>query len=304
MTRRADLSQRRFQRHVQSEGESLSLRVMGAFIFVALFAGTLFWGGLPFTFGIAIACAIGSFEVFLMLERKGDTIPVAALIGTSGSVAYVFLAHVMPQESFGFVTLAIVILSFAWYMIVLKHVKPTKAIALTIFVPIITGFCLSHLVMMRDVVDKIEKHRSGLWIVLFVMSIVWMYDVAAWWAGRRFGQNKIAPSISPNKSWEGLVAGTITAIAVSVLLRFLVLWILGSDAYQWLSVPRAIVIALIVCVLGPLGDMSESMMKRDYGIKDMGSIIPGHGGIMDRFDSTLFTAPAIYYYLYYFVFHL
>jgi len=87
-------------------------------------------------------------------------------------------------------------------------------------------------------------------------------------------------------------------IGASFLFRLIVVSI---EDYKWFSIGVALVIAALVVVLGPLGDLSESLIKRDYGIKDMGALIPGHGGIMDRFDSTLFTAPAVFYYLFYFV---
>jgi len=289
----------------KTSGESLGKRVFGAIVFVIVFLGALLLGSIPFTFVVAIASVIGCIELFTMFETKGDAIPVAAVIGIAGTLAYVFCAHWKPIASFGYVTLALVVLSFSWYILILKHVKPARAIALTILVPILTGFCLSHLVLLRDLVDGSSNSKNGFWIVFFFMVIIWLYDVAAWWAGRRYGKHKMAPTISPKKSWEGAFAGTIAALGTSVLLRFIIKAIMGKEKFfPWLSVPVAIVIALIVCVLGPFGDLSESLLKREYGVKDIGAIIPGHGGIMDRFDSTIFTAPAVFYYLYYFVLKL
>ncbi|MCJ7744689.1 MAG: phosphatidate cytidylyltransferase, partial [Actinobacteria bacterium] len=159
--------------------------------------------------------------------------------------------------------------------------------------PILSGLCLSHLVLLREL-----PIRKSWLIVIFLMALIWVYDVVAWAIGRKLGRHKIAPSVSPNKSLEGAIAGTVGVIAASMLFRLIVVSI---EEYRWFSIGVALVIAAIVVVLGPLGDLSESLIKRDYGVKNMGSLIPGHGGIMDRFDSTLFTAPAVFYFLLYFV---
>lgn len=279
-------------------------RVFGAVLFAVVLLGALIWGALPFTFAVALAAVIGSVELFSMFETKGQAVPTAAVLGIAGSIAYVFLAHYRPLESFGYITVALIFASFMWYMLILRHVKPTKAVALTVLTPLLAGFCLSHLVLIRDTVDKVGPSRNkGWWIVLFLIALIWIYDVAAWAIGRKIGNRKMAPSISPNKSWEGTIAGTIAVLVSSVLLRLIIQSILGSSKFTWFSYWVALAIAVMVCVLGPLGDLSESLMKRDYGVKDMGSLIPGHGGIMDRFDSTIFTAPAVFYFLFYFVFN-
>jgi phosphatidate cytidylyltransferase len=242
---------------------------------------------------IAFAAALGSIELFGLFETKGEAVPTAAVLGILGSAAYVFIAHFKGVASFGYVTISIVFLSFIWYMVVLKHVPPTKAVALTILAPILSGLCLSHLVLLRELPVK----RSWL-IVIFLIVLIWVYDVLAWAIGRKIGRHKIAPNVSPNKSLEGAIAGTVAVIGATFLFRLIVVSI---EDYRWFSVGVALVIAAIVIVLGPLGDLSESLIKRDYGVKDVGAMIPGHGGIMDRFDSTLFTAPAVFYYLFYFV---
>lgn len=284
-------------------------RVFGAVVFAVILLGTLFWGALPFAFGIAIAAVVGSIELFSMFETKGQATPTAAVIGIGGSIAYVLLAHFKPIESIGYITVGILFVSFMWYMVVLRHVKPIKAVALTVFAPLLTGLCLSYLVLLRDFSSKAAKHHnSGLWIVLFLIALIWVYDICAWVVGRKIGRHKLAPTISPNKSWEGTIAGTLGVFAAAALLRLIIVAIVGSKEFilpgatgSWFSYGVAMVIALLVVILGPLGDLSESLMKRDYGVKDMGRLIPGHGGIMDRFDSTFFTAPAVFYYIFYFV---
>ncbi len=287
----------------QPEKGAVIEKVIGAVLFGIIFLGTLIWGALPFTFGVALAAVIGSVELFSLFETKGQATPTAAIIGIAGSIAYVFLAHFRPVESFGYVTVALIFVSFMWYMVVLRHVKPTKAVALTVFAPLLTGFCLSYFVLLRDFAGKTNtNHNNGWWIVLFLIALIWVYDIFAWMVGRKIGRHKLAPTISPNKSWEGTVAGTVGALLAAVLFRQLIQWILGDSKFGWFSIWVALVIGVIVAILGPLGDLAESLVKRDYGVKDMGRLIPGHGGVMDRFDSSFFTVPAVFFFLFYFVF--
>lgn len=284
------------------EGHAVLEKVLGAIAFGVIFLGTLVWGALPFTFGVALAAVIGSVEMFSLFETQGQSTRTAAILGIAASVAYVFLAHYKPLESVGYVTIALIFLSFMWYMLVLRHVKPTKAVALTVLAPLLAGLCLSHFVMLRDFTGSTSSNsNNGWWMVLFVILLIWVYDIFAWLIGRNIGRHKMAPSISPNKSWEGTIAGTVAALGFSLLLRQIIQWILGDARFGWFSPWVALVIAVLVCVLGPLGDLAESLVKRDYGVKDMGKLIPGHGGIMDRFDSSLFTVPAVFYFLFYFV---
>lgn len=277
-------------------------KVAGAIAFGVIFLGTLIWGALPFTFGVAVAAVIGSVELFSLFETQGQATRTAAILGIAGSITYVFLAHYRPLESIGYVTVGLIFMSFVWYMLILRHVKPTKAVALTVMAPMLTGLCLSHFVMIRDFAGRTSaNHNNGLWVVLFVVALIWVYDIFAWMVGRKIGRHKMAPTISPNKSWEGTVAGTVAALGFSLLFRQLIQWTLGDARFAWFSLWVALVIGGLVCVLGPLGDFSESLIKRDYGVKDMGRLIPGHGGMMDRFDSSVFTAPAVFYFLLYFV---
>jgi len=270
-------------------------RVVSAIVFGVIVLGALIWDELAFTFAIALAAVIGSVELFNLFEKRGEeAVPTAAAVGILGALAYVFVAHFKGFASYGYVTIGIIFVCFLWYMLVLKHVKPTRAIAMTVFASLLSGLCLSHLVLLRDL--KLPGGWEWL-IVIYLLVLIWVYDIFAWAIGRKLGRRKIAPAISPNKSVEGAIAGTASVFIAAVLFRLIVQAI---HEFHWFSIGVAMIIAAMVCVLGPLGDLAESMVKRDFGVKDMGGIIPEHGGIMDRFDSTLFTAPAVFYYLFYF----
>jgi len=110
--------------------------------------------------------------------------------------------------------------------------------------------------------------------------LIWLNDTGAYFAGRAFGRNKLAPSISPGKTWEGWAGGMVASLAVAQVLQALV-----PVSAPWF------VLALVVSIFGPVGDLTESALKRRAGVKDSGQLLPGHGGILDRFDSHIFAAP-------------
>ncbi len=134
----------------------------------------------------------------------------------------------------------------------------------------------------------------GGYTVVSIYAMIWVCDSAAYYFGRAIGKHKLFPRVSPNKSWEGAVAGFIFAVVTSVAAKFLVL--------EYLQIHEAIILGVIVGLFGQLGDLFESLLKRDAGVKDSSNIIPGHGGILDRFDSLLFVSPIVYLYLDFIVF--
>jgi phosphatidate cytidylyltransferase len=135
-----------------------------------------------------------------------------------------------------------------------------------------------------------EAQRLGFYLVMTTLVTIWTCDSGAYYAGRAFGKHKLFERVSPKKTWEGAIGGAITAILVASALRY---WLLPM-----LTVADGIVIGLIVGIFGQIGDLAESHLKRDAGVKDSSSIIPGHGGILDRFDSLMFVAPLVYLYLF------
>jgi len=128
---------------------------------------------------------------------------------------------------------------------------------------------------------------NGVGLVLGVAIPVIAYDVVGYFVGSQFGKSRLAPAISPNKTVEGLIGGMTGAIIVAVLIV--------KQIHPWGDLGHALALGLTVAVMAPLGDLAESMLKRDLGIKDFGTILPGHGGVLDRFDALLFCLPAVYF---------
>lgn len=134
----------------------------------------------------------------------------------------------------------------------------------------------------------IAARFTSLIVLLFALFIVWSTDIGAYMIGRKIGKHKLAPSISPNKTVEGAIGGIVCAVVVSALY----LWKFG--AHFPYSMPMMLIFVVIFSIAGQLGDLVESSYKRFYGVKDSGKILPGHGGILDRFDSLLFVFPMMY----------
>lgn len=154
--------------------------------------------------------------------------------------------------------------------------------AMTLFGVLYLGLTLGPLSMTRML-------PQGEWLIFFLLLVTWASDTGAYYVGTLYGRHRLAPTISPKKSYEGLVGGVIGAIIASYIIRW---WFLPE-----LSGLDCLVLGILLTITGLWGDLTESAMKRSVGIKDSGGILPGHGGMLDRLDSLLFTAPAFYYYV-------
>jgi phosphatidate cytidylyltransferase len=144
------------------------------------------------------------------------------------------------------------------------------------------GLTLSYLLLIRGLPD-------GVLLIFFVVVVTWAGDTGAYLAGKSLGRRALAPVISPKKTYEGLAGGLLLACALALAARE---WFLPV-----LSPGDCLLLGLLLTMTGLIGDLTESAIKRSAGFKDSGSLIPGHGGMLDRLDSLLFTAPAFYYYV-------
>ncbi len=142
---------------------------------------------------------------------------------------------------------------------------------------------------MADDAVRATTYAWGGWTVISIFASLWMCDTMAYFGGMTMGKHKLFVRVSPNKTWEGAVWGFLGAVATMLLMRHLVL--------PYVAVHQAAIIGLIIGVFGQIGDLVESALKRDAGMKDSSSLIPGHGGVLDRFDSLIFVAPILYLYI-------
>jgi CDP-diglyceride synthetase len=185
-----------------------------------------------------------------------------------------------PIAAAGFAaTTAVAIL--LWYSLLVRR-NPLDNAALTmlgvLWIPVMFSFAA-----------PIAHHSNHRPLILAVVIATGVLDIGSFFIGKRFGRHKLAPDLSPNKTVEGLVGGVVTAIGATVLLT-LIPW------FEPLDWKAGLGLGVVVAVFGPLGDLAESLIKRSIGIKDMGSILPGHGGVLDRVDAFLFAIPAAYFF--------
>jgi phosphatidate cytidylyltransferase len=153
-----------------------------------------------------------------------------------------------------------------------------------------TGLFSSTLLIIREFYSS--DYSNGGYLLISVFASIWVCDSAAFFGGSVFGKHKLFPRVSPNKSWEGAFFGLFFAIIAMLIAKILVL-----EFFSWFDI---IILGMIVGSIGQIGDLIESLFKRDAGVKDSSGIIPGHGGVFDRFDSLLYTAPAVLLYIIYF----
>ncbi|HTG81124.1 MAG TPA: phosphatidate cytidylyltransferase [Geobacteraceae bacterium] len=228
---------------------------------------------------ILVIALLGLDEFYRMAlpERKIEG-KVAALGGAL--MLLVFLSR--NQGYILFVLTTLVLLSFIIFLFRIRDIRQSAGEAAMflmgiLYVPVLLG----HLVLLRGL-----PHGHH-WILLLLV-IVMAGDSGAYFIGRSYGKRKLYPIVSPNKSMEGAIGGVVGSILGAVIAR--------STFFPELTGADAVSTALLLGITGQIGDLFESMLKRSYGVKDSGVIVPGHGGILDRLDSILFAAPAAYYY--------
>ena len=231
--------------------------------------------------GIVVLFAQGEF--YLAMQKRHYQ-PATALGLVSG--ALILGAGYYRGEN---AMLAIMALSlfatFLWYMTIpAQHRRNVVSnVAITVlgvaYIPLLAAYALAVL-----------KLPDGEGLTLSIIGLTFVYDTAAFGVGYFWGSRPLAPTISPKKSWEGAIGATLVVIAVAV-------GVVGSSVDLLDTIGRSVGLAVVVALFAPLGDLAESLLKRDLEIKDMGGILPGHGGVMDRIDSVLFVAPAAFIYL-------
>lgn len=256
-------------------------RVYTAVILIpAIYAVIRYSPAWAFTVLIIAGGTIALFELYRMAfaGRKN-----AVLVGLGIASAALMIAH--PHLPFSVADLLLLgtllmALTLLGGPASLEHRFRDMTVAL--FGVLYVGLTLSALVSTRAL-------PTGEWLILFVAMVTWAGDTGAYYAGNLWGKHLLAPRVSPKKTMEGLLGGMALAVAMSLLARA---WFLPQ-----FSVMDALVLGALLTVAGLFGDLCESAMKRSVGVKDSGGILPGHGGMLDRLDSLLFTAPVFYYYI-------
>ncbi len=251
-------------------------------------------GGLIFALAVLCLALVGWYEFRVMMLSKGYKVYYLT------SCSAVALLNILP--SFEQEKLIVPILTAAILAIMLEglyyHKRGNWApeVALSSFAVLYIGLLFSHFTMLREIssfsmpflgVANMPLGEVFLWLVLFG---TWSSDTFAYIFGCAFGKRPLCQAVSPKKSIEGAIAGFLGCIFVVIYL---------GNVYLGFAFMKTLVLAFLIAVFAPLGDLVESLLKRSFGTKDSGNIFPGHGGVLDRFDSLLFAIPITYYFIRY-----
>lgn len=265
-------------------------RVLVAGVAIPAALGFVYAGGWVLTALVALFGALGAQEVY-RLAQQGGVRPIVGL----GIVAAALLPVVAFVTSpIGPSTAPAVVLFGAagWLVAVMGAVmawrapgdRPLTAMAVTVFGALYAGGLPAFLLIIRHGAGDLPRW-TGTWLVFLPLVIVWVCDTLAMFGGRLIGGRKLAPVLSPNKTWAGAISGSLGGALVGPLFGYLAL---SSLAISWWQLA---VFGLIVSLMGQIGDVAESLLKREVGVKDSGAFFPGHGGVLDRFDSLYWALP-------------
>jgi len=243
------------------------------------------WAGGWWLFGGALLLAAGAGYEFCRLMAKGDHQLWYPLV--LAGIGLFFVDAQFPQLGVLPIGLAwLVMASLVWQLFQARAATPTPDWALTMAGGLYIGGLLSHFVRLRSL-----PGNDGLAWLALALLVTWSSDSGAYFVGRAWGQRKLCPRLSPGKTWEGIVGGLVAGALAGLLVGWLLTLGLGA-----VGALNGLWVGLIVSVVSPLGDLAESMMKREAHVKDSGNLIPGHGGVLDRVDSLLFVVPVVYYF--------
>jgi phosphatidate cytidylyltransferase len=270
---------------------NLTQRIAFAVVAIPLALGVVYWGGWPLVGVVATVAVLGTRELLAFVRQKGGR-PLGrfAMISAALLPVLVYLAlTTMPQLlGLGWILAAlwlIVLLSVTLFRRTVDQ-QPLGATATTALAVIYPAGLASFLLALRHL-TMADRSWAGAWLVFMPLVVTWVCDTAAMFGGRAFGGRKLWPAVSPGKTWSGSIAGVIAAIATVPLLNILVLERLGVA----LPLLEGLLFGLVLGIIGQVGDLVESLFKREAGLKDSSALIPGHGGVLDRFDSLYFVLP-------------
>jgi phosphatidate cytidylyltransferase len=255
-------------------------RIITALIFGAILISLTIVGGIPFMILTYLVASIAVYELLKMRKLKVFSFPgILSLI-----VLWIFLLPSKYQYILDHINVTkveiglLVLLLFLSYTVATKNRFTFDDVASSIVSTLYIGMGFYYF---------IETREAGLVYIFYSLFIIWATDSGAYFIGRAMGKRKLWPEISPNKTIEGSVGGVVSAVIVSILFSLLT----EIDA----TIMGLAFLTIFLSIFGQIGDLVESALKRHYQVKDSGTILPGHGGILDRFDSLLFVWPLIHF---------
>lgn len=265
---------------------NLSTRVLVTLVGVPLIVLVSILGKIPFLIFVLAIGLISYYEYSKMLRNRHSY--------ANKLVGYLSVGVIIINEYKSFIDYHIFFLIVVALLLLSELFRnkesATHNLGSTLLGIFYIGFFSAAIVDLREFYsESVFTYSQGGYLIISIFISIWICDSAAYFVGSAYGLHKLMPRVSPKKSWEGAFAGFVFAVIAMIAARELFL--------EFMNLRDAIAIGLIVGAFGQIGDLVESLIKRDNHVKDSSSIIPGHGGILDRFDSLLFAAPIVYLYL-------
>lgn len=264
-------------------------RIITIVIAIPIVVALVFWqGGTPFAVLVGIAAVLALFE-FYGAVRKGGARP-HLFLGLIAGLIILYFGRNSYAESLNILTPVITALLLS--SLAVELMREPRAPLINVGVTLL-GVCyvfllLIHFVWLRNTAGIGPRGLEwGAWLVMFALLTTWALDTGAYLVGRFYGRNKIAPSISPGKTIEGSIGGLVAAIITASVFA----------AAINIPQPHGLILGALIGIVGQIGDFVGSAFKREVGIKDFGTLLPGHGGVLDRIDSLLYTGPVVFWYI-------
>ena len=271
-------------------------RLITAAIGLMFLAVVLYFMYTPFFVIVFSAlCAIAAYEIMSAAKVENKGIMILAL-----AFAAAFPIFTVIKRFTMYIYLIILIFYIVLQLLImLLNFETTRFehVAIALFASLIVPFGFSSIIYLRDVYTiypSMFTKRDGIFLIVMALLCAWITDSGAYFVGRKFGKHKLCPKISPHKTVEGAVGGVVACVIVNMI----VLFAFRKTVVLHFSYLTVLPLSIVLSLLSMCGDLSASTIKRNYGVKDFGNIMPGHGGIMDRCDSLLFVAPILYAFVY------
>lgn len=258
-------------------------RVITAVVALLIFIPIIWYGSWAIEFAGVVLAIVGVYELFRMkglalLSFEGVLAALGAVLLILPPRKWLFF---LPEKVDSFILFYAIVLILLGTAVISKNTYTIDEAGFPVIVSLYVGVGFQNFVQAR---------QAGFVILLYALFVIWATDIGAYLVGRQFGKHKLMPEVSPNKTIEGALGGIIAAVVVALIL---IVTTSKTIVFPY-SLPMMLLLTVIFSIVGQFGDLVESSIKRHYGFKDSGNILPGHGGILDRFDSLLFVFPVMH----------
>jgi phosphatidate cytidylyltransferase len=258
-------------------------RVITAAVALVVFIPIIWYGSFVIELAAAVLAVVGVYELFKM---KG--LELASFEGALAALGTIFLVlpkerwfFFLPEKADNFILFYLTVMILLGGLVASKNMYTISQAGFPVIASLYVGVGFQNFVTAR---------QAGFVVLLYALFVVWATDIGAYFIGKRFGKHKLMPDVSPNKTIEGSLGGILSAVAVALIFL-----LVNPDKELFVyNLPVMLILTVVFSIVGQFGDLVESSIKRHYDVKDSGNILPGHGGILDRFDSLLFVFPIMH----------